>query len=127
MVKRPFKLNLIIILYFIGAIGLIGMILIVWMTDIAENLIINMFFFKGGINIGDTVVSVDLVIWAANYFFGPLFMITGVVTLPAVYGMYHLKTWAWKYTLIISIFWTLFIFGLIVVWIFLQEDIKQLF
>jgi len=127
MVKRPFKLNLIIILYFIGAIGLIGMILIVWMTDIAENLIINMFFFKGGINIGDTVVPVDLVIWAANYFFGPLFMITGVVTLPAVYGMYHLKTWAWKYTLIISIFWTLFIFGLIVVWIFLQEDIKQLF
>ncbi|MHA1377700.1 MAG: hypothetical protein ACTSRG_04900 [Candidatus Helarchaeota archaeon] len=127
MEKRPFKLDFIMIIYLIGAIGLICIVLVIWTTDIAENLINNLFFFKGGIDIGDTIVPINLVIWAINYFFGPLFLITGIVTLPSVYGIYHLKSWTWEYILLISMFWTLFIFGLVVVWVFLKEDVKQLF
>ena len=125
MAERPFKLNLIMIIYLLGSIGLIGIIVMVWITDIPEDLIATL--FPGGIFIGDTTVSVAQIIWAMNYFFGPLFMVMGICTLPAVYAMYGLKSWGLKYTLLISMFWTLFLVGLIVVWIFLQDDIKQLF
>ena len=127
MTDRPLEVNLVMILYLLGAIGFIGIVLIVWTTDFAENLIQDMFFFEGGVNIVDTIVPINLIIWAINFFFGPLFLVTGVLTIPAVYGIYELKQWAWKYTLLISMFWALFLFGLIVVWIFLKEDVKELF
>ena len=125
MAERPFELNLVLIIYLLGSVGLIGIILLVWLTDIPEDLIVT--FFPDGIFIGDTTVSVGQIIWAINYFFGPLFLIMGITTLPAVYAIYELKSWGWKYTLLITMFWTLFLIGLIVVWILLQDKNKQLF
>ena len=125
MAERPFKLNLVMIIYLLGSIGLIGIIVLVWLTDIPENLVLDL--FPDGIFIGDTTVPADQIIWAINYFFGPLFIVMGICTLLAVYAMYGLKSWGWKYTIFVSMFWALFLVGLIVVWIFLQDEIKQLF
>ncbi len=126
MPERSLELNLIMIIYLLGAIGLIGIVIIAWTTNIDDNLIMKM-FFPSGIFIGDVTVPVDLIIVTVNYIFGPLFLVAGILTLPAVYSIYHLKDWGWKYTLLISMFWTMFLIGLIIVWIFLKDEIKQLF
>ena len=126
MPDRPLELNLIMIIYLLGAIGLIGIVIIAWTTNIDDNLIIKL-FFPSGIFIGDTTVPFNLIMVTVNYIFGPLFLITGILTLPAIYSIYQLKGWGWKYTLLISIFWTMFLIGLIFVWILLKDEIKQVF
>ena len=126
MPERSFKLNLIMIIYLFGAIGLICFVMIAWTTNIDDNLIMKM-FFPSGVFIGDVTVPINLIIVAVNYIFGPLFLVTGILTLPAVYSIYQLKDWGWKYTLLISMLWTLFLIGLIIVWIFLNDEIKNLF
>lgn len=128
---KPLKIIIIGILYILGGIGLIVLsTLIVVVTTMNPMLIIgflNLIFRNGGFFAGDTFINVIQIYYAIN-FLVPMFFITSPLSIVGgILLMTTNKKIAWYLAMASSILYCLVIIGLIVDWILIQENVREIY
>ncbi|MBD3228500.1 MAG: hypothetical protein GF329_09955 [Candidatus Lokiarchaeota archaeon] len=128
--NKPLKISILSILYILGGITLfIVSILLVILHFTGSTLIelLWIIFPDGGFYAGDTVITIAQ-LYNAMLFLLPMFIITSIIS--AIGGFLAIKTEkkiAWYLMILSSILYCLIVIGLITDYIFLKEDVKNIY
>ncbi|MHA1269422.1 MAG: hypothetical protein ACTSPY_06495 [Candidatus Helarchaeota archaeon] len=129
--KKPPKISIISILYILGGILLICLTIgILYLHFSNSTLIIDLLwtvFPSGGFNAGDTFITINQ-IYITLLFLIPISLITGIISIIGGYlAITSTKKIAWYLMILSSILYCLIIIGLIIDYIFLQKDVKEIY
>ncbi|MHA1293335.1 MAG: hypothetical protein ACTSQJ_11790 [Promethearchaeota archaeon] len=119
--KKPIGIYIVGAIYlFLGIVVIIGYLYLIF-TDWAA-------FSFDSYNAGDVEYSGEAAEFVTKYALGPVLFIGGIfAVLGSILILKKEESLGWYLTIIASVMWTLPIIGLITIWYFLKDDIKDIY